>query len=65
MSSFPEVKLLSLPQVKKKVTELSGVASIKHDMCINTCIAYTGPYASLDVCPECGTSRYHDAGTRK
>lgn len=27
-------------------------------MCPKGCVAYTGPFAQLDTCPECGTSRY-------
>ena len=29
-----------------------------NDMCINTCIAYTGPFAGKDTCQYCGESRY-------
>src|ERR1700678_3667644 len=31
-------------------------------MCPNSCLAYTGPFASLDVCPECGECCYNDTG---
>ncbi|ETW85803.1 hypothetical protein HETIRDRAFT_311270, partial [Heterobasidion irregulare TC 32-1] len=56
--------------VKKKVAELTGITSIIHDMCTNTCIAYTGPYADLDKCPLCYESRYDEVhlaltGTKK
>ncbi|KAG1737201.1 hypothetical protein EDB19DRAFT_1637142, partial [Suillus lakei] len=27
-------------------------------MCVNTCLAFTGPFAHLDVCPRCGESRW-------
>jgi len=27
-------------------------------MCPNTCVAYTGPYKELDMCPRCPLSRY-------
>ncbi|EDR02848.1 uncharacterized protein LACBIDRAFT_307987 [Laccaria bicolor S238N-H82] len=27
-------------------------------MCPNSCIAYTGPFAKLEVCPTCEESRY-------
>lgn len=55
---YPESLVLSFDQVKRKVTELSGVVSIVHDMCPNSCIAYTGPYANLETCPKCGESRF-------
>lgn len=35
-----------------------GITSIAQDMCPNSCIAYTGPYKSLESCPECSVSRW-------
>ena len=29
-------------------------------MCINSCIAYTGPFKDLDKCPKCATERYKE-----
>jgi hypothetical protein len=58
----PETRILSFDQVKRKVSELSGVVSIIHHMCPNTCVAYTGPFANLENCPICGEPRY-DANT--
>ncbi|KAF8968972.1 hypothetical protein BDZ97DRAFT_1644451, partial [Flammula alnicola] len=37
----PNRKILSHAQVKKKLAELTGVHAIVHDMCPNSCIAYT------------------------
>jgi hypothetical protein len=54
----PDNLILSFDQVKRKVAELSGVASIIHHMCPNSCVAYTGPYANLENCPKCGESRF-------
>jgi hypothetical protein len=48
----------TLHSVKKTIGELTGVHSIMTDMCPNTCIAYTGPFSALDLCPECQTPRY-------
>ena len=56
----PTDKILSHHLVKKKVAELSGITSIIHDMCPNTCVAYTGPFADLDKCPLCYESRYDE-----
>jgi len=36
------------------LAELSGVCSVGDDTCINSCIAYTGPFKDLQTCPECG-----------
>ena len=56
----PEDNVLSLASVKKKIQELTGVVPIVHDMCPNSCIAYTGPFSNLDKCPnpDCQESRY-------
>jgi len=45
-------------QAKMKTTELSGVEPVVLDMCINSCIGFTGPFHHLSHCSECGESRY-------
>lgn len=27
-------------------------------MCINNCVAFTGPFKGVEICPECGENRY-------
>lgn len=44
--------------VKKLVSDISGVVSVSDDMCINSCHAFTGPFAHLDSCSICGEPRY-------
>jgi hypothetical protein len=61
---YPDEDIPSYHQIKKYVAELSGVYSIQDDMCINSCIAYTGPFKDLQTCPECGQHRF-DPITRK
>ncbi|KAF9470260.1 hypothetical protein BDN70DRAFT_998988 [Pholiota conissans] len=48
----------SLFQLKEHIKEITGVSSIKYDMCIGSCLAYTGPFKDLESCPKCGVSRY-------
>ncbi|EGN96875.1 hypothetical protein SERLA73DRAFT_75722 [Serpula lacrymans var. lacrymans S7.3] len=55
---YPDSKMLSYDQVKRRITKMSGVGSIVHDMCVTSCLAYTGPFASLEICPKCGEPRY-------
>ena len=55
---YPADSLLSYDQIKKRAEQWSGIQPMIHHMCPNSCVAYTGPYASLDKCPECGESRY-------
>jgi len=51
-------RLLSYDQIKRRVKNLTGVAPIHDDMCINSCMAFTGPYKDLDTCRECHQPRY-------
>jgi len=52
--------ILSFYNVEKFIASYTGIVSIEHDMCCNTCIAYTGPFTHLDTCPTCGTSRWKE-----
>ena len=52
--------ILSFHNFEKLIASYTDVVSIKHDMCCNTCIAYTGPFAHLDTCPTCTTSRWKE-----
>lgn len=55
---FPECEFLSQDRLKRRITQLTGITSIVHDMCINSCIGYTGPFKDLTHCPYCNTFRY-------
>ena len=56
----PEAKgrLLSYDQIKRRVKNLTGIVPIHDDMCVNTCMAYTGPYKHLTTCLKCPEPRY-------
>ncbi|KIL53981.1 hypothetical protein M378DRAFT_31771, partial [Amanita muscaria Koide BX008] len=34
-------------------------------MCSNSCIAFTGPYSSLDACPKCAAPRFRTHKNKK
>ncbi|KAG6878843.1 hypothetical protein C0992_007238 [Termitomyces sp. T32_za158] len=55
---------LSYYQVQRRVKLITGVTQIMHDMCIGSCVGFTGPFDLLNACPECSEPRYH-TGTRK
>ena len=38
--------------------DLTGVVPLIHDMCIDTYVAYTGPYHYLEECPLCKALQY-------
>ena len=54
----PDDEILSYDQVKRRVRWLSGVVPVEYDMCVNSCLAYTGPRETLDTCSRCGEPRY-------
>jgi hypothetical protein len=58
LARYPEATFYSFDQMKRRVEQISGVVPITHDMCINSCAAYTGPFSTLDKCPICSEPRY-------
>lgn len=36
----------------------TGISEIVEDICINSCMAFTGPYEKDDICPCCSKPRY-------
>ena len=58
--TWPDSGMLSYDQVKRRVSKLSGVLTWKHDMCVDSCVAFTGPFASLEECPLCSKPRYNE-----
>lgn len=54
----PPVIIPSFNSLKTSIRELTGVTSIRCDMCINSCIAYAGPFANEERCPKCQEPRY-------
>ena len=64
---FPESNMLSYDQVKRRVSDLSGIVTWKHDMCFKSCVAFTGPFANLETCPHprCLEPRYDQEELRK
>lgn len=56
----PSLSLPSYYKAKRLVADLTGIEPIVHHMCINSCIAYTGPFSELEACPKCSQSRYDE-----
>ena len=55
----PDIHVLSLYHVKELASEITGVVSVPDKMCIDSCVAFTGPYSDLEACPVCGESSYN------
>ncbi|EJD40585.1 hypothetical protein AURDEDRAFT_69893, partial [Auricularia subglabra TFB-10046 SS5] len=53
---------LSLDQLKRRIAKISGVYAITQEMCVNSCIAYTGAFAALQECPYCHRPRHDTNG---
>ncbi len=58
LERHPEDPILSYDQAKKAVQDNSGVVPMLDDMCPESCLAFTGPYKDLEICPKCGAYRY-------
>src|SRR6266852_7528973 len=52
----------NLAKTQSHVWALACFEPVKFTCCINLCICYTGPYADLDKCPNCKTSRLNESG---
>ncbi|TFK84307.1 hypothetical protein K466DRAFT_577363 [Polyporus arcularius HHB13444] len=47
----PEDDIPSYDSVRRQVANVTGIQPIRTDMCEDSCIAYTGPFAHLHACP--------------
>jgi len=55
---YPESTMLSFDQVQTRLKAITGILPLHFDMCVNTCLAYTGTFATLTECPFCGEHRF-------
>ena len=55
---LPNADLPSYYKARQLVADLTGIELVVHHMCINSCIAYTGPFTDLKVCPMCSEPCY-------
>ena len=58
LARHPHNTFLSYDQIKRRVQQISGIVPIAHDMCVDSCAAFTGPFRDLDKCPLCSEPRY-------
>ena len=58
LDRYPDCELPSYYKVKRLVSQMTGIESLVYDMCINSCVAYTSPFAGLEACPLCSEARY-------
>jgi len=54
---------LSSPYIlKKKLEHFSDLVDQPYDCCVDSCMAFTGPYSELEKCQICGEDRYDNRG---
>lgn len=58
LARHPDNTFLSYDQIKRRVQQISGIVPITHDMCVDSCAAFTGPFGDLTECPLCAEPRY-------
>ena len=61
----PDDEVPSYEQMRCRIAEISGVVPIVDHMCINSCLAFTGPFQEIDICPECGEPRFDPSGVAR
>jgi hypothetical protein len=54
----PPRALLSEYKVETLVRKVTGIVPIKDDMCVDSCLAFTGPFKDDIHCRTCGKDRY-------
>jgi hypothetical protein len=59
-----EGRLLSYDQIKQRVKNFTGILPIHNDLCIKSCMAFTGPYKDLNTCLHCHEPRYDPVVTQ-
>ena len=60
--NFSKAGMENLAKTRSHVRVLSRFEPMIFACCINSCICYAGPYANLDKCPKCETSRLNESG---
>lgn len=53
LRQHPDDKILLYNQMKNILARVTGIGSMIHLMCINSCMAFTGPFLQLDRCLKC------------
>ena len=59
LDRLPGANIPTYYKTTQMVVELTGIESMVHHMCINSCVAFTGPFLDLNNCPLCTEPRYN------
>jgi hypothetical protein len=58
LDRIPGANIPTYYRAGRIIAEMTGIESVVHHMCINSCVAFTGPFRTLDECPICSEPRY-------
>ncbi|KAL4070327.1 hypothetical protein J3A83DRAFT_4094883, partial [Scleroderma citrinum] len=53
--------MLTFHSVESHIAMYTGVKDVRHDMCPNSCIGFTGLYSNLETCFMCNVSQWDQA----
>ena len=56
---------LSFKAMEAFVARYTGIEYVLHNMCLDSCVAFTGPFEDLNECPICGKSRWDEIKLRE
>ncbi|KAF9496980.1 hypothetical protein BDN71DRAFT_1388425 [Pleurotus eryngii] len=62
---WPACSVLSYYAVKELVADITGISPVYDDMCVNSCLAFTGPFEADLICSTCGEHRYDQVDPAK
>ena len=52
---------LKFHTVKNLIAAYTGIEPVEHNMCTDSCVGFTGPFADLTECPICSKSQWNEA----
>ena len=58
LDHFPGVNIPTYYRAGRIIAETTRIESVMHHMCINSCVAFTGLFLTLDKCSICDEPRY-------
>jgi hypothetical protein len=59
LDRIPGANIPTYYRAGRIIAEMTGIESVVHHMCINSCVAFTGPFLTLENCPVCDEPRYN------
>ena len=58
LDHFPGVNIPTYYRASQIIAEMTGIKSVMHHMCINSCVTFTRLFLILNKCPICDEPHY-------